>query len=398
LSSALGLACLAFNLTVVSSAHAAAPQRANQPYAEDICSTDPNIIFCEDFNYPQNFFCSSPVDRANHRWTNPAWAEEQRDFVWGCMGRQINTATTYPAKPIGALGSGSQSDHVWVANWDAAKGYQDNGGSPGKLRLKGGNYVNGSAPAKDFYVRFQIYWTSNYAWPGDPKTDKYRYSTNCVDNKIVFIGPVEWGDNPTAASYDAGPLTGCAVWDPVTNSRYSDALTFRVGTASDNYKTFPLCAQCSSNNQHNEYAPYQCTENTAACWRNPHDTPKLGKIFRFDTNKWYTVEFRYKLSSGNGQKDGTIEAWIDGTKIYSASDLETCTNSGISGDCSGLGYVWVGAYHNNNDSTDWDGQQVIDNLVISRSYIGPPRGGASASPQSPSSDGSPAPPTNLRIQ
>jgi hypothetical protein len=313
-----------------------------------------------------------PVGLLNHRWTNPGWIHEETDFVYGCDGRQINLASTYPTKPQGAMGSGSQSDSVWAANWDSSKGVQNNGGSPGMLRLPGGNYANGSAPARDFYVRFQVYWTSNYTWPGDPRNDKYAFGASpCIDNKIIFIGPSEWGLNPTNASYDAGALTSCAVWDPVSNARYSDALIFRVGTASDNYKTFPMCTQCASNNQHTEYAPYQ----HPTAFRNPNDTPTFGKIFRFNTNRWYTIEFHYVLST-SGSKNGTIEAWVDGTKIYSASDLATCESVPGNGDCSGVGYVWLGAYHNSSDVTNWSGQQIIDNLIISRSYIGPPGVGA----------------------
>jgi hypothetical protein len=112
--------------------------------------------------------------------------------------------------------------------------------------------------------------------------------------------------------------------------------------------------------------------------RDPHDTPRQGKIFRLDTNRWYTFELRYKLSSSRGVNDGGIEVWVDGTKVYSAFDLETC-GSGV-GDCSGLGAIYLGAYHNGSDRTVWNGQQVIDNLVIAKSYIGPPGGGTSTPP------------------
>lgn len=349
---------------------AAAPLRSGQPYAEAELCARPGIIFCEDFNYPNNFYFSGTVTNNNHRWINPGWAQESTDFV-GAYGRQINPASQYTAKPngIGALLSGSQPDHVWVANWDSSKGQKGAGNSYGKLRLPGSNYVNGLPPAKDFYVRFQIYWTANYAWPGDPKNDKYGWNQDpCIDNKILFIYPPEGLENPTNASYDAGPYTSCKTYDPISNANFSDALAFRVGTNSDNYKQFPMDSAARSNPQHMEYAPFQ-----SLTLRNPNDTPIFGRIFRFNTNKWYTLEFRYKLSD-SGVKNGTIEAWIDGTKIYSASDLETCRSASPYGDCSGLGAFILTAYHNSIDKTQWNGQQVIDNLVISTSYIGPPTG------------------------
>ena len=124
---------------------------------------------------------------------------------------------------------------------------------------------------------------------------------------------------------------------------------------------FRLCLQPN----HYEYAPYQ-----SLTLRNPGDTPILGRIFRFDTNRWYTLEYRYKLSSSAGTNDGIVEVWVDGSKVYSANDLITC-GDGL-GDCSGIGAINVDAYHNSNDPTVWNGQQIIDNLIISRSYIGVP--------------------------
>lgn len=232
-------------------------------------------------------------------------------------------------------------------------------------------------------MRFQLYWTSNYAWPGDPKTDKYGYRSTCIDNKILFIFPPEGLGSPASASYDAGPLTACGVWDNINNARFADALVFRVGDAGDNYKSFPMDSDATNNPQHMEYAPFQ-----SLTLRSPNDTPIFGKIFRFNVDQWYTLEFRYNLSS-SGEKNGTVEAWINGTKIYSASDLATCTNAGQYGDCSGLGALIITAYHNSMDTTAWNGQQVIDNLIISASYIGPPDGSTNPSLI--------APPGNLHI-
>ncbi len=377
----IGVICF---LLFSSRSYAAAPQRSGQPYAESICSTDQNVIFCEDFNYPQNLSYTTQFSIDYSDWINPGFVGGvSRNQVYG-FGRQINPVGSYPAQPAGSPSGG----YVWAANWDATKGIIGNGNSNGKLRLPGGSYVNGLSPATDFYIRFQVYWTSNWAWPGDPKTDKYNHSAYpCVDNKIFFIYPPEGLDQPTNASYDAGPLTGCgAAYDPINNARFADALTFRVGTSSDNYKSFPMDVDAGNNPQHMEYAPYQ-----SLTLRDPNDQPILGRVFRFNTNRWYSLEFRYKLSS-SGQKNGTIEAWIDGTKIYSASDLETCAISQPYGDCTGLGAFILVAYHNSQDVTKWNGQQVIDNLIISRSYIGPPAVGGGGSVATP-----PAGPSGLSI-
>jgi hypothetical protein len=132
-----------------------------------------------------------------------------------------------------------------------------------------------------------------------------------------------------------------------------------------------------------EYAPFQSLAN-----RNPGAPPTAGKIFRFDTNRWYTIEIRYKFNSP-GAQNGVIETWIDGVKVYSAADLETCAPAQY-GDCTGLGALYLGAYHNALDKTVWNGQQVIDNLIVSRAYIGPP-GGSTMTSKPPSAPG------NLRV-
>jgi hypothetical protein len=356
-------------------AAAQAPLRSGQPYAEAALCARADVILCEDFNYPGNF----SVSGGTTTWANPGLTTGSFGYLGGVAGRRINPATQYPAQPAGSPAGGS----VWVANWNPTLGATGDGNTWGVLRPAGGVYANGSAPAKDVYIRFQYYVTGNYAWPGDPRSDLYYFGSSSfpTDNKILFLYPPEGVNNPTGAAYDAGLYT-TVVYDPTTNSRFTDALVVRTGDISDNYKFFPMDAFASYNPQHLEYAPF-----ASLALRNPGQTPTAGKVFRFDTNRWYTIELRYKLSSAPGVQDGAIEVWIDGTRVYSAFDLATC-GSGV-GDCSGIGGLYLGAYHNGSDPTLWNGQQVVDNLVVARSYIGPPR--AQAVPP-------PRPPTNLRVQ
>ncbi|HEY6205548.1 MAG TPA: hypothetical protein VIW21_05220 [Chthoniobacterales bacterium] len=375
---ALSLLAMVAFLGTELPAHAAAPARVGQPYAESICNTDPNIIFCEDFNYPGNLIYSGVVDRNNSNWINPGLTTGLFGFIYGLQGRQINPASSYPSKPSGAMPSGTQPDYVWVANWDSTKGAVGNGSTWGKLREPGGNYANGSPPAKDIYIRMQYYVTPNYTWPGDPKIDKYGYGSSgqCYDNKIFYAFPPEGVDNPTNSAYSSGFTTECGVFDSLSVARFSDALVVRYGDTSDNYPWFPMCTVCTVKPQHNEYGPYQ-----SLILRNPGDSPILGKIFRLNTDRWYTLEYRYKLSSVAGKNDGIVEVWVNGSKVYSASDLITCGN-GL-GDCTGIGAINIDAYHNGLDPTVWNGQQVIDNLIVSKAYIGPPGGTVASTPPTP---------------
>lgn len=388
-----------------------------QQYADSRCTTDPNIIFCEPFNYPENFTislsnagCKSTPQNCEARWKNPALvtcsdsglsgscnvltATGQSivpSYPFGVGGRYILPASNFPPKPTGHLPSGAQADHVWVANWDSVFGTTDSGSTMGLLRIVGGNYQNGEAPLTDWYMGFHYYVTSNYVWPGDPKTHIYNFSggLSCggipgyFDNKILyFFEPNIFtsAGGPTSAPYDAGMATVCGQWDNVNNARFADGIAMRYGDIGDNFKIFPLCSSCQVESPFFNYGPYQ-----SLTFRNPGDTPLLRRIFRFDTGRWYWLVMRYKLASGPGVADGVVEVWVNDTKIYSESTLKTCGtayNGGEpqthnSGTCTGLGLLNILAYHNGNDPTAWNGQQVIDDLVVSKAYISAPTGAAS---------------------
>jgi len=378
---------------------AAAPLRSGQPYAEaDLCARA-DVILCEDFNYPANFAYTTQNSLNYATWRNPALTGGVTTMQRYDDGRQLVAASGYPAKPQGAMPSSSQPDGVWVGNWDSSKGTVGSSSTWGILRNPGGGYVNGMAAANDIYVRLQVYWTPNYVWPGDPKTDKYNWGAYpCKDNKILYIYPPEGVASPTSAAYDAGLTSDCSFYDSTSNARFSDALHVRVGDAGSgaSYEIFPMCNFCTLNPKHQEYQPFvECVGN-AACtpYRNPHETPTPGKVFRFDTGRWYTLELHYKLGTAAHALNGVVEVWVDGVRIYSANDLATC-GSGL-GDCSGIGAIVLLAYHYQQgqfETTVWNGQEVIDNLVAATNYIGPPSGGGGSVDTTP-----PAAPQNLRTR
>lgn len=370
---------LSFSWEMPVTVEAAAPQRTGQPYAEATLCARADVILCEDFNYPQNFSSVEKfVGNFWDTWTNPAVVKQTQEFQAGGQSRQINLATTY-GKPA-LLPSGAQPDYAWAANWDATKGNTGHGATQGVMRNPGGSYANGMAPAKKLHFRFRLYWTPNYAWPGItpiPSRPGYSFCCNAVDNKILFVYPPECV-GCTAASYDAGLYTHSGMFDG--SSAFSDAASFRTGTPAVNYPWTPLGKE---NGAHGEYGPFASI--TAV---DPHETPTLGKVFRFDRNRWYTVEFSYALSTQD-KADGAIELWVDGVKVYDLGGLLTC-GSAQSGDCSGIGAINLLAYHNMLDGTAWNGQQVVDDLVIATSYIGPSTTGSTSTPPPPA-------PTNLQV-
>ncbi len=337
-----------------------APERDGRPYAEAALCAREDVILCEDFDHPEHFEAALSAPGAYRTvWRNPGLASGTFEVVRGVEGRRISPAARFPAKP------GPAGGFVWVANWDPGRGPTGNASTWGLLRRPGRGYANGLPPATDVHIRFQYYVTPDYAWPGDPKTDRYAFGVPwpVIDNKILYLFPPEGWERPTGAAYDAGLLT-LPVYEPRTGARFSDTLVVRYGDTGDSFKYFPQCQQCKLHPRHDGYT-FQ-----SLALRNPGDAPAFGKLFRFDAGRWYTLELRYKLSSERNVRDGVVEVWVDGSKVYAADDLATCGNG--EGDCSGIGAINLVAYHNGADTTRWRGQQVLDNLVVATRYIGPP--------------------------
>jgi hypothetical protein len=358
-------------LTISPYTQAAAPPRAGQPYAESICNTDPNIILCEDFDYPVNFPCSG----GKGSWINPALKSIPDPAYTTCSGRQIDLVSNYPSQPSGSP-SGGYVKRSNVANgegmvtgclWgDCQRTTSDN--------PSGATYKNGTSLSNDLYIRFQIFFSTDYKWP-------------FFDNKIFFLWPNKYVDKPSA-NIDAGMFFSNGTFCPDLNRNFNDALSFRVGSNSGNFKLYPADANAGGYAEHPEYClgkGYGNNSPTVSTTTPPNDTPHPGTLFRFQKGKWYTVEFRYKLSSP-GVSNGTIEAWINGVKVYSDSDLETCGSG--DGSCAAVDefaqYFWYNAFQ---EGGGLQGYGLVDNIIISKKYIGPP-GESSGSPTPPSSPAS----------
>jgi hypothetical protein len=364
------------SLSINPVAQAAAPARPGQPYAESICNTDPNIILCEDFNYPANFPCSGGTGS----WVNPGLKAAVNGT---CSGRVIDSVSNYPAQPSGSPTGG----YVKRANVDDGEGM-----TAGCLwgdcqratfdNPSGATYKNGTPISNDLYIRFQVFFSSNYKWPS-------------FDNKIFFLWPNKYVDKPSA-NIDAGMIFGNGVYCPSLNENFNDALSFRVGSNSGNFKIYPADANTGGYSEHPEYClgdGYGNNSPPVSTTNPPNDTPHPGTLFRFQRGKWYTVEFRYKLGS-EGVENGTIEAWVNGVKVYSNSDLETCGDG--DGSCAAVDefaqYFWYNAFQ---EEGGLQGYGLVDNIVISKKYIGLP--GNSAGNPVPSLQ-PPAAPTNAKVE
>jgi hypothetical protein len=334
--SILGLLYVTLLLMATSShMQAAAPSRT-KPYAESICSTNPNVFFCEDFegeditNYGSNN-CGST-------WGNPAI--QQKDICWAGGGSyQYNTAS---------LPGFNSNNRVWRAS--KSQPFQDvvTGITTGTGSGTIAGWLNPSilgSGAQEWYTRIQIWFSSDHVWPQD------------YDFKMFFALPRTFVDPPSAA-YEAGMYFHedfwCSGW-----GNYSDVPLIRY---SSNFQQFPY---------QNEYCPPL----------GPGLPPNGSQAPRIQKNRWYTLESHVKLAPDN---TGILELWVDGVKAFSTN--RTTCHSG----CPDMGYIMIMGWMNSADPQQ--GYYEIDNIIMSRSYIGPPSGGTSSPPNNP-----PAAPGSLTV-
>lgn len=360
----------------LGTANAAAPARPGQPYAEPRCGADPNILLCEDFDYEQNFFCAPMTSGSGYqwRWNNPGLSNDGqlRSFEW-CAGADWPPASQFPPAPgvggrvfrarPGVDAGGSNMFGAILGDADRTTGDKPMA------------YKNGAPATNDLYFRFQMYNAPDWHWP------------EVADNKVLYFFPNRRTGN-TESNVDAGlffAATGIACAD--LNRGFGDGLAVRIGSNSGNFKTYPADVNTNGYPEHQEYClgagrpDRQFGDQTVAIETadEPVGDPNPGTAFRMRRGRWYTVELRYKLSDP-GASNGIVELWIDGTKVYSDNDLETCGAWGPSeGDCYALhDFILHGSWYN----VFWGGDyqkaeaiasyRLIDNFIISKTYIGPP--------------------------
>ncbi|THF61624.1 polysaccharide lyase [Pseudothauera rhizosphaerae] len=93
----------------------------------------------------------------------------------------------------------------------------------------------------------------------------------------------------------------------------------------------------------------------------------LGPTGALEKNRWYSVE-QYVRMNTPGRKDGVLRAWIDGRLAFERTDLRFRDVPDLR-----IETLWLNVYHGGTKPTPQEMSLYIDNLVIAREYIGPPR-------------------------
>jgi hypothetical protein len=86
----------------------------------------------------------------------------------------------------------------------------------------------------------------------------------------------------------------------------------------------------------------------------------------FTTNRWYCIEIHVKMNTNDQTADGVLEAWVDGTKVFSLSNYKYY----VTGQAAfGVGYLEFQHIYYVRSATDQP--TYMDNIVVSNKYIGP---------------------------
>jgi hypothetical protein len=294
------------------------------------------VFFCEDFEGEDiNNFGSN---NCNTTWGNPGI--EKKDICWAAGG-----SYQFATVPLSGFTSGNR---VWRVSKSQA--YTDiltnrnTGTGAGTIAGWLRPDILGTG-AQEWYTRIQVYFHTNHTWPAD------------YDFKMFFALPRTFVDPPSAA-YEAGMYFHQDFWCS-SGGNFNDVPVIRY---SSSFRQFPF---------QNQYCPPLSPGQDA----NGTNAPRLQK------GRWYTLEYHVKLASNN---TGLLEFWVDGKKAYQYNGA-TC-HSG----CPDMGYIMIMGWMNGADPKS--GYYEIDNVVISRSYIGPPNSQSSPQTQPPLA------PTNLTLQ
>lgn len=85
----------------------------------------------------------------------------------------------------------------------------------------------------------------------------------------------------------------------------------------------------------------------------------------FETDRWYSIEYHWKVNSDAYASDGVLEAWVDGKKVFGIYDFKffnTGTRPSVSV------YELQHIYYNRSTTNQ---PTYIDNIIISDRYNGP---------------------------
>ena len=84
-----------------------------------------------------------------------------------------------------------------------------------------------------------------------------------------------------------------------------------------------------------------------------------------ENNRWYCIEQYVRLNTP-GQRDGILRGWVDGKPAFEKTDVRLRDVPTLK-----IETVWINLYHGGAWTAETEDHLYIDNVVISREYVGP---------------------------
>jgi len=84
-----------------------------------------------------------------------------------------------------------------------------------------------------------------------------------------------------------------------------------------------------------------------------------------ENNRWYCIEQYVRLNTP-GQRDGILRGWVDGKPAFEKTDARLRDVPTLK-----IETVWINLYHGGAWTAETEDHLYIDNVVISREYVGP---------------------------
>ncbi len=90
-----------------------------------------------------------------------------------------------------------------------------------------------------------------------------------------------------------------------------------------------------------------------------------GHVQPLERDRWYGIEKYIKLNEP-GKSNGILRAWIDGEQVFERTGLRFREVDSL-----GIEKVWMNVYHGGSQTAKRDLHLYIDNVIVSKRYIGP---------------------------
>ncbi len=87
-----------------------------------------------------------------------------------------------------------------------------------------------------------------------------------------------------------------------------------------------------------------------------------------ENNRWYCIEQHVRMNAP-GKNDGVLRGWVDGRLAFEKTDVRMRDIPDLKIEC-----IWINIYHGGTWSADSEDHLFIDNVAVSRQYVGPMAG------------------------